>query len=49
MQVGGEIMRTNMDLLRGKMAEKRVGNEELAAKIGIDSSTFYRKVKEVKL
>lgn len=38
-------MRTNMDLLRGKMAEKHVGSEELATKIGVDASTFYRKMK----
>ena len=37
-------MQTNMDLLRGKMAEKRIGNEQLAKKIGIDPSTFYRKM-----
>lgn len=38
-------MSTNMDVLRGKMAEKRISQEELARKIGIDSSTFYRKMK----
>ena len=38
-------MRTNMDKLRGKMAEKRITQEELAEKIGIDPSTFYRKMK----
>ena len=38
-------MRTNMDKLRGKMAEKRITQEELAEKIGIDPSTFSRKMK----
>ena len=39
-------MTTNMDKLRGKMAEKKIGKEELAAKIGVDASTFYRKMKD---
>ena len=39
-------MQTNMDMLRGKMVEKRVGKEELAEKIGVDASTFYRKIKD---
>lgn len=38
-------MQINMDLLRGKMVERKVGNEQLAEKIGIDPSTFYRKMK----
>lgn len=38
-------MQTNMDLLRGKMAERNVSKEELAQKIGIDASTFYRKMR----
>lgn len=38
-------MRTNMDALRGKMAEKRIGNEEMAKRIGVDPSTFYRKIR----
>ena len=38
-------MRTNIDKLRGKMAEKRISQEELAKQIGIDPSTFYRKMK----
>lgn len=38
-------MQTNMDKLRGKMAEKRITQEELAEKIGIDPSTFCRKMK----
>lgn len=42
---GGEIMQTNMDKLRGKMAEKRITQEELAERIGIDPSTFCRKMK----
>ena len=39
-------MQTNMNLLRGKIAEKRMTNEELAQKIGVDASTFYRKIKD---
>lgn len=38
-------MQTNMDKLRGKMAENKITQEELAETIGIDSSTFYRKMK----
>lgn len=38
-------MSTNMDILRGKMVEKRVSCEEMARKVGIDTSTFYRKMK----
>lgn len=38
-------MNTNMDILRGKMAEKRINGEEMAQKIGVDTSTFYRKMK----
>ena len=38
-------MQTNMDKLRGKMAENKITQEELAEKIGIDPSTFYRKMK----
>lgn len=38
-------MQTNMDILRGKMAERKMGNEQLAEKIGIDPSTFYRKMR----
>ncbi|MCI9258487.1 helix-turn-helix domain-containing protein [Acutalibacter sp.] len=33
-----------MDILRGKMVEKRINAEELSRKIGIDQSTFYRKM-----
>lgn len=39
-------MQVNMDKLRGKMAEKNIGKEELAKKIGVDASTFYRKMKD---
>lgn len=35
-----------MDKLRGKMAEQKIGKEELAEKIGVDASTFYRKMKD---
>lgn len=38
-------MSTNMNALRGKMAEKQINGEEMAQKIGIDTSTFYRKMK----
>lgn len=34
----------NMDKLRGKMAERRVPGRELSKLIGINYSTFYRKV-----
>lgn len=38
-------MSTNMDILRGKMAEKRVSVEDMAKAMGINASTFYRKMK----
>lgn len=38
-------MQTNMDVLRGKITEKKITHEELAKKIGIDPSTFSRKMK----
>lgn len=38
-------MHTDMAKLRGKIAEKSMTQEEVAAKIGIDSSTFSRKMK----
>lgn len=38
-------MSTNMDILRGKMLEKHMNVEEIAREIGIDTSTFYRKLK----
>lgn len=34
-----------MDVLRGKMAEKKVSAEDMAKAMGIDASTFYRKMK----
>ena len=34
-----------MDILRGKMLEKHMNVEEIAREIGIDTSTFYRKLK----
>lgn len=38
-------MGTNMDVLRGKMADQHVSCEEIALKIGVDPSTFYRKMR----
>lgn len=38
-------MKTNMDKLRGKMTEQRMTHEELATAIGVNPSTFYRKMK----
>ena len=38
-------MSTNMDVLRGKMTERRITQEEMARKIGVNVSTFYRKMK----
>lgn len=38
-------MSTNMDILRGKMAELHISNEDMATEIGVDASTFYRKMK----
>lgn len=38
-------MSTNMDKLKEKMAECSVTYERLAAALGIDVSTFYRKLK----
>lgn len=38
-------MSTNMDVLRGKMVEKRINAKEMAQRIGVDTSTFYRKMK----
>lgn len=38
-------LRTDMDKLRGKIAEKRLTQEELSERIGIDPSTFSRKMK----
>lgn len=38
-------MSTNMDVLRGKMTERRVTCEEMARQIGVDVSTLYRKMR----
>lgn len=38
-------MSTNMDKLRGKMAELGISIGTLAKRMGIDESTFYRKMK----
>ena len=38
-------MSTNMDILRGKMVERRVSPEDMAKNLNIDISTFYRKMK----
>lgn len=38
-------MITGSDILRGKMAERRIGQEDVARKIGINYSTFYRKMR----
>ncbi len=37
-------MSTNMNLLRGKLKERGVTQEELANKIGMDTSTLSRKL-----
>lgn len=39
-------MRVNVDLLRGKIIERRTTYENVADKVGIDRSTFYRRLKE---
>lgn len=38
-------MKTDMAKLRGKLAEKQMTQEELSEKMGIDSSTFSRKMR----
>lgn len=38
-------MSTNMDVLRAKMLEKGITYEAMASSLGIDVSTFYRKLK----
>lgn len=38
-------MSVNLEKLREKMAEKNVSNEDMARLMGIDPSTFYRKLK----
>lgn len=40
----GEYM-VNVSKLKGKIVERNTTQEELATKIGIDKSTFYRKMK----
>ena len=41
----GDRMKLNMDRLRGKIVEARTTQEAVADAIGIDRSTFYRKIK----
>lgn len=36
----------NVSKLKGKIVERNTTQEELAATIGIDKSTFYRKMKQ---
>lgn len=38
-------MSTNIEMLRTKMASRNISNEEMAKRLGIDASTFYRKLK----
>lgn len=38
-------MSTDMNKLRGHMAEKNLSPEDMAREIGVDPSTFYRKIK----
>ena len=38
-------MQVNVNKLRGKIAESGLSNEMVAKKIGIDGSTFFRKMK----
>lgn len=38
-------MNTNMKKLRDKMAARKLSPEDMAQKIGVDPSTFYRKIK----
>jgi predicted transcriptional regulator len=42
---GGEIMQVDVELLREKITEKKLTIEKLSNLIGIDASTFYRKIK----
>lgn len=37
-------MQTNMNLLKGKIRERGLKQSEVADKIGVDSSTFSRKI-----
>lgn len=38
-------MSTNIKLLRDKMASRNISTEDMAKKMGIDTSTLYRKMK----
>lgn len=38
-------MKVNVNRLRGKMVENNVSGHDLAASIGINENTFYRKLK----
>lgn len=38
-------MSTDMNKLRGRMAEMKLSPEDMAREIGVDPSTFYRKIK----
>lgn len=38
-------MSINMEMLRGKMAERHITIDDMARKMGVDASTFYRKMK----
>lgn len=42
---GVVYLSTNMDVLRGKMEECQITSDEMARRLGIDPSTFYRKLK----
>lgn len=39
-------MQTNINKLRGKIAEVGITNEAVAAALSVDYSTFYRKMKD---
>lgn len=41
-------MSTNMNLLRGKLKERGVTQQELAQKIGMDSSTLSRNLEPIR-
>lgn len=38
-------MSINMEMLRGKMNERHVSVDDMAKQMGVDASTFYRKMK----
>ena len=42
---GGAKLATNMQLLRAKIVERRLTQEKVARSLGIDESTFSRKMK----